>query len=151
MIIGFTGTRNGMTPPQRATVEKVVAKLLFDFGAHEAHHGDCVGADAEFSDIAFPLAAIHVRPGPDGPLRAHKGAAVYYPEKTHFARNRDIVKGCDLLLATPRLMTEEDRGGTWYTINFARKVGKPIIIVWPDGSELRERLTSPARSPGRMG
>ncbi|MGN6107396.1 MAG: hypothetical protein ACTHU0_19965, partial [Kofleriaceae bacterium] len=44
--VGFTGTQRGMTPQQRERVWELVRDRQF-----YAHHGDCVGADAEFDDI----------------------------------------------------------------------------------------------------
>jgi|AACY02.6.fsa_nt_gi hypothetical protein len=49
-IVGFTGTRNGMTQKQR----DAVSDLLYPFptsaiGLHE----DCVGADEVFNDICL--------------------------------------------------------------------------------------------------
>jgi len=44
MRVGFTGTSQGMTRPQ----QEAVAALLLDPVPNEAHHGNCVGADAEF-------------------------------------------------------------------------------------------------------
>jgi hypothetical protein len=49
-------------------------------------------------------------------------------------RNKMMVDDCEALIATPRLMVEELRSGTWSTIRYARKCRKPVHIVWPDGS-----------------
>ena len=45
--LGFTGTRNGMTSAQRQVVER----MLENGGVFTAHHGDCVGADADFHEL----------------------------------------------------------------------------------------------------
>ncbi len=68
--VGFSGTRNGMTPPQARSV----AELLSPYGW--LHHGDCIG---------------------------------------------------------PAGLTESG-GGTWATARYARKIGKPVTLVLPDGS-----------------
>ena len=47
MIIGFTGSRKGMTGEQAA----VVMRLLLS--ATEGHHGDCVGADEQFHEMCM--------------------------------------------------------------------------------------------------
>ena len=44
--IGFTGTRHGMTPLQRAGVAAILQQVA-GTGGFVAHHGDCIGADAE--------------------------------------------------------------------------------------------------------
>lgn len=127
--IGFTGTRNGMTDAQKVTVARKFAEWVC------LHHGDCVGADADAHAIAERLGMeIIIHPPIDNKLRAYCKAPVILSPATHFARNRNIVNGTDGLIATPRLMVREERGGTWYTIDYAVKVGKPAWIVWPDGS-----------------
>jgi len=45
LSLGFTGTQRGMTPDQLEGVAEVVAAFS---SVTSAHHGDCVGADAEF-------------------------------------------------------------------------------------------------------
>jgi hypothetical protein len=37
-------------------------------------------------------------------------------------------------------MEEQDRGGTWRTIQMARKAGRELVVVWPDGS-IKEECT----------
>lgn len=46
-IIGFTGTRRGMTRLQKQMIET----FLVMHSPKEAHHGDCVGSDALFHRI----------------------------------------------------------------------------------------------------
>lgn len=139
MRIGFSGTRRGMSPAQMATVRELLTRLQ----PTEVHHGDCVGADAHFHNIVRSLyepevCPIVIHPGPDGPLRAHKDGDEVLPEKNHFARNRDIVRGCGVLIATPAEAGWQPRGGTWYTIDFAAKVGRRRFIVSPDGTVWEE-------------
>ena len=134
--VGFTGTRNGMTEAQKEAVRRELR------GADTFHHGDCVGADAEAHRIArVQRIPVVIHPPVD---QAHRAFCEDYdgmhPQKTHFARNRDIVDACDVLIATPWQTREPvpSKGGTWYTVGYARKKQKPIVIVWPDGSILGE-------------
>ena len=53
--------------------------------------------------------------------------------KDYLARNRDIVNASSILAAMPRSASEE-AGGTWYTVRYARKRGKTIYIIHPDGT-----------------
>jgi hypothetical protein len=46
---------------------------------------------------------------------------------------RAIVDGTHYLIATPQFMYKNP-GGTWFTINYARRQRKPRIIIWPNGS-----------------
>jgi len=130
-IVGFTGTREGMTEAQKATV----LKILRHYGAVEAHHGDCVGADADFDKLARQVdAVVIVHPPEDSRLRAYCETAVVYPERPYLDRNRDIADLCELLIATPKESSHKHKGGTWYTINYARSQNRGVIIVWPSGS-----------------
>jgi len=130
MKIGFTGTRNGMTDKQKSAFQALIAM----FKPIEFHHGDCIGADAEAHDMAEKHCAVIIHPPIDEALRARKAARVYCPQKTHFARNRDIVNDTELLIATPMQAEHQTHGGTWYTIDYARKKGKPVTVINPDGS-----------------
>jgi hypothetical protein len=42
MIIGFTGTRYGMTDKQKSSLQSILSKLET---ITEVHHGDCIGAE----------------------------------------------------------------------------------------------------------
>lgn len=131
MKVGFTGTRFGMTERQKAVVSSILAPISFI----ELHHGDCVGADADCHDIVAQLRShITIHPPVDEKHRAFKIGHETREPKTHFARNRDIVIETDILIATPFNPFEESRGGTWYTIDYARKKKRWNVVVWPDGS-----------------
>lgn len=129
--VGFTGTVKGMTPAQ----EQSVRGLFVQMGWKVLHHGDCVGADAQAHDIARSLGmTVHLHPPDDPKARAFKQADRSAPEKPYLDRNDDIVKGGQVLVATPRGTKEVLRSGTWSTIRRARKAGRDVFIVWPDGS-----------------
>lgn len=136
--IGFTGTRNGMTPPQRASVRQVLLHhLVSNPGTSmRALHGDCVGADADFHALAREQGIeVCCRPCTFDGMRARSGAPELAPPKPPMQRNRDIVADADLMIACPPNHTPIKRGsGTWATIGFAQRAGKPLTIVFPDGS-----------------
>lgn len=137
MKLGFTGTRFGMTDEQKAVIRSLFATI----NRVELHHGDCVGADADAHEIARQLGGhVVIHPPVSESHRANCAGDELRARKTHFARNRDIVQETKILIATPFTMQEEDRGGTWYTVNYARKVGRWLIIIWPDGS-VKEELS----------
>lgn len=139
MRIGFTGTRRGLTGPQRAALESLLRSLD---GVSEAHHGDAVGADEEFGEAfhrVHPVATIFAHPcdipSERSRLQRYHDAT---PAKPPLDRNRDIVGASDLLVACPAGMTEERRSGTRATIRHARRVGRPLRVVWPDGTVTEE-------------
>jgi hypothetical protein len=129
-IVGFTGTCNGMTVAQRASVVELMRRIE----PHECHHGDCVGADRQFHEIARTGPRWMVgHPGPDEGLRANCDFDETKEVLSHLARNREIVKSVDVVIATPQETEHQNFGGTWYTIDHAIKKGRPVHVVWPDG------------------
>ena len=133
MKIGFTGTRCGMTVNQKTSLSELLTTLKPD----DVHHGDCVGADLEFAnmvDSMFPEVPIICHPPIDKTHRAffNKNAHVL-EEKTHLARNRDIVNSCDVLIGCPLQEEHQSLGGTWYTIDYAEKQKKQVYIISPKG------------------
>lgn len=135
MIIGFTGTRTGMTPQQLATMDTILRRER----PRAVHHGDCIGADAQFDrmcrDLAVP--SIHVHPALNTAHRAHTadhGGAVVHPPLPPLQRNRTIVAACTLLVATPYSFREQRRSGTWATVRYARAAGIATMVIAPDGT-----------------
>lgn len=134
MKIGFTGTQENICNDMQ--YDLLIAVLLELDELAEAHHGDCCGADQSFHWVVEhtqPQAEIHIHPPANDNKRAFCDGHVYYDVKDYLDRNRDIVDACDVLIACPRTMSEELRSGTWATVRYARKVGKPVAILWKDG------------------
>ena len=136
-VIGFTGTRAGMTHLQKQLVET----LLVMFPPKETHHGDCIGSDAQFHRIICDQtsASIIIHPPSNPRYRAYCAADEARGDnilltKPYKERNRDLVNASSIMIAAPRLLREEQRSGTWYTIRYARECGKKIFIVYPDGT-----------------
>lgn len=131
MILGFTGTRSGMTIGQ---VYHLRRYLLFQ-APGEFHHGDCVGADAEAHDLVrklLPNCRIIVHPCYITSARAYRQGDEILPPKEPLARNKDIVDICDLLVAVPATKQDVVRSGTWATIRYAERVGKNKRIFRPE-------------------
>ena len=136
MKIGFTGTRDGMSEAQKQRFVELLA------GLSEFHHGDCIGGDEDSHLIVrqfMPGARITVHP-PDNPSRRAfvQDADAYREPAPYLERNRYIVDETDSLIATPVGFDEEVRSGTWFTVRYARQQGRPIKIIYPDGSVAEE-------------
>jgi len=96
----------------------------------EVHHGDCVGADASFHNIAKELGKrIVIHPPENDKLRAYKHGDRMYSRKPYLQRNHDIVKASDTMIACPDSSKEKLRSGTWATIRYARKNGKEVNLI----------------------
>lgn len=128
MILGFTGTQEGMSDGQKAEFARKVRHLQ----PVEFHHGDCVGADAEAHELVrvnVPSCVIHSHPPTDERRRAFCKADVVHPAKDFIPRNHDIVDECDFLFAAPRRNEMELRSGTWATYRYALECLKGHEII----------------------
>lgn len=138
--VGFTGTQVGMTHAQKA----VVWHRLTDAGDFWAHHGDCVGADADFHEICRSFTQRckgitgHI---PDNDSkRAFCQFDSVMPPRPYLVRNKDIVVISDVMVAAPRQVEEQRIGsGTWATIRCTRRRDKPLALVLPSGEVRYER------------
>ena len=132
MVVGFTGTQEGMTKAQI----KTVLSLLKMLRPIKAHHGDCEGADAEFHMLCCELRIpITVHPPDNDRKRAFcKRYAEIREPLPYLERNNNIARACDLLIATPKEFDEQLRGsGTWATVRRGRKFKRVVSIVMPNG------------------
>ena len=134
MIVGFTGTRKGMTPEQVTEVDA----LLAHFKPTEAHHGGCKGADEEFHELCqgdnikrvVHWSSLLLWRGYCPLAEGDEGL----PARPPLKRNIDIARAADTLIATPKEYIPRLRSGTWHTIRCARVMDTKVIVVFPDGS-----------------
>lgn len=136
--IGFTGTRKGMSRMQRETLNMLL-QLTRTWTRVDFHHGDCLGADYE----AYKLAKAHdhltyAHPAKGAFWRAYTQSDCIYPALPPLERNHVIVQSVQLLLATPSEHEEQRRSGTWATVRYARKLGCPLWIIFPNGRVKKE-------------
>lgn len=131
-VVGFTGTQAGMTDHQK----EAVTSLLKHLDPIEAHHGDCIGADTGFHKIARGMGITMVGHPASGveEKRAYNSGFYFLHDPRHpLERNKDIVDASTVIVAVPRGYEEVLRSGTWATVRYARKAGKDLNIVYPDG------------------
>lgn len=134
MIVGFSGTRKGMSESQRKRVAYTLTELL----PTEFHHGDCLGADAEFHEIVvtlFPSLIDNIIKHPSNmpQMRAFCKGGQFLPAKPPLDRNKDIVKASDKMIIAPATDHEVLRSGTWMTYRYAKGMGKEVILVTLSG------------------
>jgi len=147
MNVGFTGTREGMTKDQKEQVENLLLYFRSDIFESVFHHGNCIGADEQALELAGKLNYYTIAHPTDMPnlqipvSHSHESREVRQP----LARNRDIVRESDVVIAAPKEDVEPKhyRGsGTWFTINHCRKqnINRRYLIVWPDGQVIGDLL-----------
>lgn len=137
VTVGFTGARRGMTEAQK----KGVTNVLWCLHAKRVVHGDCLGADADFHEIAKKMGlGVRLRPSNHERQRAFcEDADEVRAPAEPLVRNKHIVSDSEVLIATPETDTEVTRSGTWSTVRQARRVRSPVILVLPDGRIIDEQ------------
>ena len=128
MKIGVTGTREGATEYQLKELRSVLAELK----GTEFHHGDCRGVDVQAAAIARELGyKIVCHPPILTEEQGYFGGDEVREPAGYMKRDRTIVEETDVLLVCPKQMEWQQKGGTWYTHDYAVKLGKPLSIIWP--------------------
>lgn len=132
MNVGFTGTSKGLTTVQSIVLYDYMASL--DGERVTGHHGDCIGADAQFHVHACNLGwKLHIHPPLDPKARAFKTDGVVHEPAPYLVRDRIIVGMADRLIACPDTEDERRRSGTWATVRYARIASIPITYIGPKG------------------
>lgn len=136
IVLSFTGRSDGMNEYQMDLVYQLCGFSfpVWGYKIVEAHHGDCIGADAQFHDIISAFTDnIVIHPALNPQYRAFCHANTILPPKKALDRDDDMARICDIMLATPPTDEEILRSGTWATIRYAKKHKKKIYIVQPKG------------------
>lgn len=140
--VGFTGTRRGMTGSQWASLTALLKAFCQRYDRVEFHHGQCIGADEEAASIAKELGCWIVSHPPTNQKAISNFA---FDEarapRPYLQRNNGIVNEADVVLAAPGEIEEQLRSGTWATIRYARRSGKPAEILYPLPGEVRHAIT----------
>lgn len=139
--VGITGTREGMTPRQLGSFIHSLQVLFNENKRIRLHHGDCVGVDAAAHNIFWAMHRdgdkINIHPQVADDMRANcrkeYGVKIHTP-RSYLERDRNIVDLSDVLIAIPREMEHQSRGGTWYTYDYAIKKNIRIYLILPDGT-----------------
>jgi len=126
-IVGFTGTRKGITPKQIEILNNVVSNMSIK----ETHDGGCDGADDQFRDVAKHF-KNHVHPSIYQRYKKYPECVVY-DVKDPIVRNHIIVDSSTVMIATPGTQEEVIYSGTWATIRYSKKKSKPLLIIYPNG------------------
>ena len=152
--VGITGRSNDVPPPQWQGLRDILI-YLHNAGARDLHHGMCQGGDHAAHQIAVTLNdgmprsndrwQIHGHPGVNGRGEVWKRMPVDDPfefatvelDRPFMDRNHVIVYRTRTLVALPRFPEGHGgsrRSGTWATVRMARRLGRQIIYVLPDGT-----------------
>jgi hypothetical protein len=154
--LGVTGTRDGVTDAQRAWVYSTFEDGIRDGSIRRIHHGACTGADEFVHEVALE-SGVYIDVWPPVVTKYLAGACILnhplvtvHPPMPYLNRDREVVKGGTAgLIALPRQDSQPPReswGGTWYTVDFAERLGRNVVICYPNG-KVEKRL--PLQAGGR--
>lgn len=133
MILGMTATRNELTSEQLSWLRDEIDK------ATVLRHGACVGGDQAGHLLAVDRDLwVIVHPPLNERLKMPRHQligrtkTIILPAKNYHPRNHDIVNESYRLIALPD-GPERPHSGTWSTVRYAERVGKPVLVCYPDG------------------
>lgn len=136
-----TATQRGLTKEQRLAAANFFIRDDVQFDLEVFRHGGCIGGDEELEYLASSLTeALIICHRGDTP---EKWADARYSHEfvdplPNLERNHEMVDDAEHLLACTGEAFEVQRSGTWATIRYARKQGKPITLIFPDGTVKEE-------------
>lgn len=135
--LGVTGSRHGLTGPQRDFLCGGLEAYVRVFGAGDAHHGDCIGVDVQFAVLAteFGFRTI-AHPPTKSRFRAYHKSDIILEPDGYYPRNRSIVRDVDHMFGFPRTDHFVETSGSWYTINYAIETAVEIVAVGQNGIPL---------------
>lgn len=109
-------------------------RLLIDRALGDFHEGDCIGADAQAASLAKQIGfRIISHPPTNSSKRAFFPADVEWPAAPYLDRNKQIVHASEEMIAMPGEFDPQLRSGTWSTVRYALRIGKPVHVILPDG------------------
>jgi hypothetical protein len=131
-----SGTRKGITEKQFVALGDLIAKSCIT----KLHHGDCIGADLIAHNIMRLMRVVFnkqtkiiAHPPKNEVVRAFCDADEIREPDDYIPRNHTMVDESEWLIALPSSKEELLRSGTWATVRYAKKLGRHITIIYPDG------------------
>ena len=137
MKVGVTGTRHGLSDPQRNNL----STWLSTRDVSELHHGQCVGADEAAHELALEMGyhvVIHPPTVASLTFALEEGDWELLEPEQYLVRNQAIVNSVDMMLVLPH-PTLRSRG-TWYTYNLAKRKGVPCVVFYGDGGTVLDSV-----------
>lgn len=130
---GFVGPYTGLTGRQVQSL----TTLLVVSPPDRVHHGDAIGGDAHFHGLVrelLPDCKLVLHPAERGAYRAFCKAPEHHYYTTRWRCCFSVVRASSFLIVCTSPRKEDPRSGTWATVRYARKLGKPVAIIQPDGT-----------------
>lgn len=142
--IALTGHRSKRLKGQEVKIKKWIDEQLKNYNVPEnkplfAYSGMAQGADQIFAHVAidngynliccFPYFKTNFHPEVETIMKKALSSRFisekYTGNNVYWLRDKYMVDNCDVLLA---VWDGKKKGGTWITVKYAQKIGKPIIF-----------------------
>lgn len=138
MKIAITGHRPGRIAGHEQDIKEWIKNYLTGVDCTEAYSGMAMGVDQIFAriieDMNIPLICCYpYRRSNFHPIEQKinvkaedvRFISEQYSKKAYWIRDKYMVDNCDVLLA---VFDGKKEGGTWITVDYAQKIGKPIVF-----------------------
>lgn len=149
MKIAITGHRPGRIAGKEQDIEAWIRRNLAQMDCTEAYSGMARGTDQIFArvieELNIPLICCYpykrtsfhpVEQEINNKAKDVRFISDEYSKKSFWIRDKYMVDNCDVLFA---VFDGEKVGGTWITVNYAEKIGKPVFYFdWEERSEHKD-------------
>lgn len=137
MKVAITGHRPVRIAGKEQEIKSWISEYLSTIDCTEAYSGMAQGTDQIFAkvveDLGIPLICCYpykrssFHPAEikiNDKAKDVRFISDEYSKKSYWIRDKYMVDNCDVLLA---VFDGEQVGGTWITVQYAEKIGKPVI------------------------
>ena len=138
MKVAITGHRPGRIAGQEQGIKEWVKDYLSKVDCTEAYSGMAMGTDQIFAkvveDMEIPLICCYpyrrnnfhpVEQQINNKAKDVRFISEEYSKQSYWIRDKYMVDNCDVLLA---VFDGNKEGGTWITVDYAQRIGKPIVF-----------------------
>ena len=138
MKVAITGHRPGRIAGHEQDIKEWIKKYLTGVDCTEAYSGMAMGTDQIFArvveDMNIPLICCYpyrrnsfhpVEQDINAKAKDVRFISEQYSKKAYWIRDKYMVDNCDVLLA---VFDGKKEGGTWITVDYAQKIGKPVVF-----------------------
>lgn len=138
MKVAITGHRPGRIVGQERDIKKWIEDYLAGVDCTEAYSGMAMGTDQIFAkvveDMDIPLICCYpyrrdkfhpIEQEINSKAKDVKFISEEYSKQSYWIRDKYMVDNCDVLLA---VFDGNKKGGTWITVDYAQRIGKPVVF-----------------------
>ena len=138
MKVAITGHRPGRIAGQEQNIKKWIEDYLAGVDCTEAYSGMAMGTDQIFARVVeemgipliccYPYRRDNFHPAEqriNARAKDVRFISEEYSKKSYWIRDKYMVDNCDVLLA---VFDGKKEGGTWITVDYAQRIGKPIVF-----------------------